>query len=217
MKKVKGVIFDFDGVIVDSELLFTQSMVNYLGDKGIKTDIDDVTFLVGKNERRIALDVIEKYGISDSYEKVREDIETYYEKFFNIKELQPFDGLIEFLNNLEARGIKKVIASSSNRDYLNNLLEALKIGDQFECVLSGQDFENGKPAPDIYLAAIKEINLPKENIVVIEDSLNGIKAAKAADLYTIGFKASKIIQDTSLADVEVSSYAEMELLEVFNK
>ena len=113
--EVKGVIFDCDGVIVDSELIFTQSVVNYLKDKGIEKTVEEVTFLVGQNMDKITSDVIKTFGISDDYDVVKADLSRYFKDIFKFENMKPMDGLVDFLNTLDERGIKKMIASSSGK------------------------------------------------------------------------------------------------------
>ena len=208
---VKGVIFDCDGVIFDSELVFTQSVVNYLKDKGISSTIDDVTFLVGQNMDKITSDVISHFKIEDDREIVRSDLNKYFKEIFKFEDMKPMKGLVDFLDKLDERGIKKMIASSSSRNYLNEMITCFNLEDRFSYILSGDDFVRGKPEPDIYFAAIEMMGLNKEELIVIEDSVNGIKASKAAGLYTIGFKGSKIWQDTSMADIEVYNFSDINI------
>lgn len=210
--EVKGVIFDCDGVIVDSELIFTQSVVNYLKDKGIEKTIEEVTFLVGQNMNKITSDVIKIFGISDDYDVVKADLSRYFKDIFKFENMKPMDGLVDFLNTLDERGIKKMIASSSGKDYLNEMITSFNFEGRFTYVLSGEDFKHGKPEPDIYIKAIEMMGLDKNNLAVIEDSVNGIKAAKAAGLYTIGYKGSRVKQDTSLADEEVNKFTEISFM-----
>ncbi len=210
--EVKGVIFDCDGVIVDSELIFTQSVVNYLKDKGIEKTIEEVTFLVGQNTDKITSDVIKTFGISDDYDVVKADLSRYFKDIFKFENMKPMDGLVDFLNTLDERGIKKMIASSSGKDYLNEMITSFNFEGRFTYVLSGEDFKRGKPEPDIYIKAIEMMGLDKNNLAVIEDSVNGIKAAKAAGLYTIGYKGSRVKQDTSLADEEVNKFTEISFM-----
>ena len=101
------------------------------------------------------------------------------------------------------------VASSSSNEYLKNVLSRFGIYDDFAFVLSGNAFEHSKPDPEIYNIAAEKMGIAKAELLVIEDSVNGIKAAKAAGIYTIGLKKSIVKQDTSEADCEVFSFDEI--------
>ena len=131
MSFVKGVIFDCDGVIFDSELVFTQSVVNYLKDKGISSAIDDVTFLVGQNMDKITSDVISHFKIEDDREIVRSELNKYFKEIFKFEDMKPMNGLVDFLDKLDERGIKKMIASSSSRNYLNEMITCFNFENRF--------------------------------------------------------------------------------------
>ena len=169
---IKGVIFDCDGVILDSEIIFCNSVIKYLNDLGINVSLEEVSFLVGQNMDKITDDVIKIFKINNDHGTVKRNL----------------------------------------RDYLESVIKNLKLDKRFSYILSGDDFKCGKPSPDIYLEAIYKMGIDKDELVVIEDSINGIKASKSAGLYTIGFKGSVINQDTSLADCEVNDFSEIELI-----
>lgn len=109
------------------------------------------------------------------------------------------------------------IVSSSTQSYLRHILELFEIQDYFDFVLSGDMAERSKPFPDIYLKAAEKTGLLKNELFVIEDSTAGIAAAKAAGIYVVGYKGSKIIQDTSQADEEVFSFKEIDLIRLINR
>ena len=209
---IKGVIFDCDGVILDSEIIFCNSVIKYLNDLGINVSLEEVSFLVGQNMDKITDDVIKIFKINNDHGTVKRNLRDYFNKDFNLNGIKPMNGLVEFLDKLEKMGIKKMVDSSSSRDYLESVIKNLKLDKRFSYILSGDDFKCGKPSPDIYLEAIYKMGIDKDELVVIEDSINGIKASKSAGLYTIGFKGSVINQDTSLADCEVNDFSEIELI-----
>lgn len=208
---MKGIIFDCDGVLVDSEVIYLESLVNYLKSLNRSTEIEHVQYVVGKKAEEISRNLMEQfdlqgYTIEEIVAGQRECFTRYWEKY----EVKPMKGLVEFLKRCKAHGLTLAIASSSRSAYIEDLLERLQISAYFDYIVSGEVVEKGKPAPDIFLYTLERMGLDKKDVVIIEDSVNGIQAGKASGIYTIGFKGSKIIQDTSQADFEVFSFEEIE-------
>jgi len=208
---IKGIIFDFDGVITDSEVLYVESVVAYLEGIGIRTTFDSVQHVIGQNMNDIAASLIEQFHLDLTVDQVIEDSSKVYQKMFDYNRFKAMNGLLEFLERCKEKGIRMMIASSSDYDYLYAIMDHLGIRDYFESVLSGASLHHSKPDPEIYNLAAEKMGLPKKDLLIIEDSINGIRAGKASGIYTIGFKGSVIVQDTSEADKEVNSFKEIEL------
>ncbi len=213
---LKGLIFDCDGVLSDTEPKFTQGMLDHLRTFGINADSADLDEFCGMTLRRSCEEVMDRYGIkSVSLNQFIQDELACYEYYFQDKYMQPMPGLMEFLNYLTERKIRLGVETSSSTSYIRRLLQLFDIEDRFYMVIAGDQVENGKPDPEIYLKAIELMSLPVAELAVIEDSANGIAAAKKAGLKTIGFKGARIVQNTSAADLEVKSYLELMKLDLF--
>ena len=117
--------------------------------------------------------------------------------------------LIDLLRWCRTHGWKCAIASSSDLDYLQDVVRRLQIETCFDTIISTEMVEHGKPAPDIYRFAARSLGLTNEETIVIEDSHNGILAGKRSGSFTIGYKGSPIQQDTSLADLQVTDHQEV--------
>lgn len=207
---IKGIIFDCDGVLTDTEPKFTKGMMDHLHALGIQADPQDLETFCGMTLRRSCEEVMKRYKIDQlDLDQFIEDEQRCYDRYFQDDQMFPMPGLMEFLDFLQKQGIQLAVATSSSTAYIQHLLDLFQIKDRFSVVVAGDQVENGKPAPDIYYKAMAELGLPGSELAVIEDSENGIAAAKKAGLYTIGFKASKIVQNTAQADVEVRDYAEL--------
>ena len=128
----------------------------------------------------------------------------------NSSQLKPMPGLIDFLDRCKKENIQLAIASSSSYEYVDNIVTQFGIKEYFQYIISGEQVLKGKPNPDIYYLAQSKLGIPKERLVVIEDSYNGIQAGKSAGIYTIAYKGSMIEQDTSNADCAVYSYEKIE-------
>ncbi len=115
---VKGIIFDFDGVIVDSEVSYVDSVVEYLSRLGIKTTFDDVKYVVGQNMNDIASDLIKQFNLNISNQKVIDDSMKVYNEVADIYKIPTINGVIDFVKKCHNKNIKMCIASSSEYSYL---------------------------------------------------------------------------------------------------
>jgi len=210
--QVKGILFDCDGVLLDSELLFAKSVMQFLGKYGIDADLRDIYGLTGQINEKICSDLKEKYlkNTEVSVDEIDRQLEEFYELNYKVENYKPFPGLKYFLEYCIGLKLCLVVVSSSERDYLDSVMNQLGISKYFSLIVSGDDVVHGKPDPEIYEKAVRATGIDKENLIVIEDSKNGIQAAKNAGLYTVGFTASLIQQDVSQADIVKGSYEELE-------
>lgn len=206
---IKAIIFDCDGVLLDSELLFIENLIQYLKSKGKNTSLDEVKKYIGIPLDEIIRMIINDYNLSDNFNEI--------EKYFNENDsvinhhekLKPMNGVIDFIKEAYKKGLILAVGSSSPIDYVLTVLNQFEINKYFSLILTISEVPNGKPSPDIYNEIVKRLNLNKNEVIVIEDSTIGIKAAKSAGIFCIGFKGSLIIQDTSNADISVYSYKEL--------
>ena len=113
---------------------------------------------------------------------------------------------------LKEHDIPTAVASSSPIEFIETNISNLGFNDYFQFLLSGNEVTNGKPAPDIYLAAAKRLNVMPQDCVVLEDSHNGVKAAKSAGMTCIGFQnPNSGIQDISMADTVIDSIKQIDV------
>ena len=176
----KGVIFDMDGVLVDSEPLINKSSSMMFGELGLEVNPDDFDKFVGTGEDQFIKGVAEKYGYQIDVKTAKE--RTYDIYLENIKgELNSFPGVFEFIAECKKRQKKIALATSADYRKLEGNLKEIDLPlDTFDTIVTGQDVENKKPAPDIFLLAAGRLQLKPEHCLVIEDSVVGVEAAKAA-------------------------------------
>ena len=208
---VKGVIFDFDGVIVESEPLFLDSIILYLRKFNIETDYKDLSYLLGMSMEDIVIELKNRYKLLDDIAVIERDATAIYEEIKTMDRFSLITGVKDFLEKCKSKGIKMCVASSSAMDYLLALIKHFNIEQYFQFVLTGDDFEKSKPDPQIYNTAAEKLGIDKKELIVVEDAYNGILAAKRANIYTCGLKASVINQNTSCADKQIYSYSEIDL------
>lgn len=218
IKKVyKGVIFDMDGVLWDSEYIYLKSLqkcMYTLIHRNIS--IDELSSVIGMSSSDITNRLLEKYQPNVDFDELTRLQSIYFHKEVEVDGIQEMDGLTHCLESLKSKGYKMSIASSSDMPWILEVIETLHIDKYFEFVVSGDDIEHSKPNPEIFNVAAKRMQLDKSEIVVIEDSVNGITAANNAHLDVIAYKGSSVKQDTHEATYEVSSFKELEnMLELY--
>jgi len=214
---LKAVIFDCDGVLVDSEVVYLESLKYYLHKLGVETETEDIMHVVGGNITAITIKLQAQFNLYQYTvnELIVDQRKEFHNMFYN-QPVYPMDGLIEFLRDLKANNIKVAVASSSPRKYIVDLLKDFRIECYFDVIVSGEEVVHSKPEPDIFLEAVERLGVDTTEALVIEDSVNGIKAGKAANIKVIGLKESKLIQNTEEADVEVNHFNELSVQRCLN-
>jgi HAD superfamily hydrolase (TIGR01509 family) len=177
---IKGVLFDMDGVLVDSEPFICKAAIMMFSELGIKVLAEDFHPFVGMGENRYIGGVAENYGISVDIEQVKARTYEIYEIIVRGK-LAPLPGAHEFISECSKKGFKLALATSADRVKMEvNLKEIGLSRDSFHSIITGLDVENKKPSPDIYIKAARSIGLEPEECLVVEDAVSGIKAGKSA-------------------------------------
>ena len=176
-KKIKGAIFDFDGTLVDSESLYTKSLIYISKEMNKLTDVDFAS-MAGYQTDDIKKMLIERnYTIPKDF---FENAEKYFHKIIET-DLETFDGVIDILEQL--KNIDIVIASNSNIDYVRRMSEKTSISKYVIGYSCHNEILKAKPEPDLFLNAFEMLkkrnnNITKDDVVIFEDSLAGIDGAK---------------------------------------
>jgi HAD superfamily hydrolase (TIGR01509 family) len=185
------IIFDCDGVLIDSELLANRSEVEFLKTFGIEFDLSDyMDRFVGKNNKDVlkGIELLHGMKLSEEYWELVED------NTFNVfrSELKPITGIFELLASTDKA---KCVASSSSLDPLDLTLNITGLFDRFSPhIFSAEQVDRGKPAPDLFLFAAKQMQVHPNRCVVIEDSLTGVRAGVAAGMTVLGYTGGSHIQ-----------------------
>lgn len=198
---IKGIIFDMDGVLINSEIYYYNALIRLIESDGKKVDREDfkkIVGLSGKDSRDvIAFYYEDDFDHGDFMHRFRSGYMGENIDYSTI--LFPY--VHETLDKLKSRGIKLALASSSSMRTITQAIEQTGIKNYFDFVIGGDLVENPKPDNEIYLKAMDGIGLNKDNCIAIEDSFAGIKAAKNAGLYTIAKKDFDFSINQSAADI----------------
>ncbi len=199
---LKTVIFDMDGVILDSEPLYYEAELKVMEEIGVFLTKEEHDSLVGAPSLEVWKLCKTKLDIPFTAEELDDkECQVYIDILKSQSNVEPISGIPELLKELKDKSARIALASSSVVKIIDLVVELLGIRHMFDVLVSGQHVENGKPAPDIFLLAAEKTGSLPEECVVIEDSKNGVLAAKKAGMKCIAFKDPvKNSQDVSLAD-----------------
>ncbi|HUX39975.1 MAG TPA: HAD-IA family hydrolase [Rectinemataceae bacterium] len=183
----KGVLFDVDGVLVDSERFIAEAAVRMFAEMyGVVVDAGEFAPFIGTGEARYLGGVAELHRVKIDIARAKERT---YDLYFEVirDRLRPVAGALELVGELRAAGIRTAVATSADRrKFEANLLEVGLEESSFDAVVTGLDVERKKPFPDIYIEAARRIGLPASECIVVEDAPEGLRAGKAAGARCVG-------------------------------
>jgi beta-phosphoglucomutase len=187
---IKGVLFDMDGVLVDSEPFICKAAMMMFEELGVKVQPEDFHPFVGMGENRYIGGVAEKHGIKVDIEQVKARTYAIYAGIVAGK-LEPLAGTHEFIARCRAKGFRLALATSADRVKMEvNLREIGLENTTFNAIVTGLDVVNKKPHPDIYIKAAEMLGLSPAECLVVEDAVSGIRAGKAAGARCLGITSS---------------------------
>lgn len=196
---IAAVIFDMDGVLADSEPMINEAAIAGLREYGIEPEADDFLPFVGMGEDRYIGGVARKYGLTYGPEMKKRVYEIYFELIAG--RLTAFPGVHDLLGLLRVKKVLLAVASSADRIKIEANLNAIKVDPAwFHAIVAGDEVPHMKPAPDIYLAAAEKLGTAPANCCVIEDSISGIRAAKAA-----GMRCVAVAQSFTISELQTAS------------
>lgn len=177
---MKAIIFDFDGLIVDTETIWFHSFRDAVREYGGDLPLEEFAKCIGTTD-----DVLYEYlneQLKEKFDKhaLKEKVKILHKEKMKIPEAR--DGVKEYLQEAREMGLKIALASSSSKEWVIPFLKELQIRDYFEVIKTTEDVEKVKPDPALYRVAIEDLGVDSSEAVVFEDSLNGLKAAIAAGL-----------------------------------
>jgi beta-phosphoglucomutase family hydrolase len=187
---LKGAIFDMDGVLVDNMKIHMKAFAEFVSRYGLDFDLEYIMSLNGMGGREFmeaALpgEIIERVGVDE----LIAEKETVYRRIY-APLLAPARGLVAFLDDLKAHGVRIAVGTSAITANLDFVPDGLGIRRRFDVLVTADMVERTKPHPDIYLRALAELGLPGDECLVFEDALAGIEAASAAGIRSVGLSTS---------------------------
>jgi len=209
---LQTVIFDMDGVIVDTEPVHNYAYYEHFKLLGIEVSAEMYASFTGNSTKNVFQKIKDHFEVTEDIHTLVEKKRSLFNDAFDTKaDLFLLEGVEELIKQLHQNGIQLILASSSSKVTINRVFNRFKLHSYFSHIVSGEDFPQSKPNPDIFLEAVRLSKSNKENCVVIEDSTNGIKAANAAGIYCVGYRSvNSKQQDYRLANLVIDSFEELD-------
>ena len=179
-----AVIFDFDGTILDSETPEYESHKRVFADHGVHLSQDDWCTGIGivKPDRHWFDWLCARATAAPTFERFRDATRAHFREMVR---MEPMPGIGALIGALAAAGVPRAIASTAPSGWVVRALDELQLAPTFDAIVTGDQVERGKPAPDVYLEAARRLDTAPEQCVAIEDSAPGVASAKAAGMKTV--------------------------------
>ena len=216
---IKTLIFDMDGVLIDSEEAITLAAQEALSCWGINAKFEDFKQFTGMGENKFLGGVAALYGAEYTLDMKDKTYEIYVSTAKDRVKVYPWSK--EILNGLKERGIKIALASAADYTKVECNLQCIGVNpDIFSAIVTGSDVKHKKPHPDIFLTAAKIAGFNPDETLVVEDALSGTKAAKAAGMHCLALTTSfteNLLKEAGADFVFPDLYGIFELIERCNK
>jgi HAD superfamily hydrolase (TIGR01509 family) len=209
---IRTVIFDMDGVLVDTEPLHHEAFFRHYAELGIQVSEEEYLTFLGLSTRNVYQRLQQEFGLTGDIDALmKRKRELFAVAFDESQELDLLPGARELIEDLRRAGVPLQLASSAGKETINRVFRRFELYPLFDNVVSGEDFPRSKPDPAIFLRAAELAGVEPQHCVVIEDSSNGVQAAKAAGMYCIGYSSEHSGgQDLHLADRVVTHLSQLD-------
>lgn len=208
---LKAVIFDMDGVIIDTEPLHQKAFYMMFNTFNLKISKELYQSFTGQSTISVCKNICTLFNLKiPPYELMKIKQDNFKGLFQNDRGLALIPGVLELIKNYHQNGLKLVLASSASMQTINSVFTRFDLDQYFIGKLSGADLKASKPHPEIFEKAALTSGYSKTECIVIEDSTNGIKAANAAGIYCVAFKSPNTLnQSYDTADKVISDFKEI--------
>jgi len=178
---INAIIFDFDGVLADSEHINIEAGVRVFGEIGHELNGEERKYIAGKHSKDTVPYIIKSRGINIEEEVIVQRFQQLYNELWE-SDVLAMPAIKEALHALKKKGIVLAIATNNRKARVDIFIDRFGLDDIFSIIIGNEDITKRKPDPEVYLKAIEKLGLPSEVIIAVEDSAVGLQAAKAAGL-----------------------------------
>ena len=219
---LNAVLFDMDGVIVDTEPLHRKAYFKMFDDLNIEVSEELYDSFTGASTKKVSDLLINEFNLTQTNEELCAHKRKYFKHYFDTDEdFNLIPGVLNLIQHYSKHQVKLILASSASRNTINWVFEKFDLERYFMGKISGAELKESKPHPEIFEIAAKMADEPVENCMVIEDSTNGILAAHAAGIFCAAYKSEHSVgQNYDKANIVVADFSELEVQKMapyFNK
>lgn len=210
---LKGLIFDLDGTLTLTQQFHAMAYAEVFSKYGIKYTREDDYAFAGQGGHCIVPETFAKHDrkiTPEEEEQIINQKKQVYDRMLAENTIEAVPGIKDFLTRMKTQGLKMAVASGNRLDSIEIILKRVGIRDFFEVIVTNQDVQKSKPAPDIFLKAAEKLGLKPEECIVFEDAINGIQAANAAGIKCIALT-------TGLPKTELLAAGAKEAVESYNQ
>lgn len=204
-----AVIFDMDGVICDTNPYHSLAWKAFLDKFGIVSSEEEfIAHMYGKSNSYILKHFFKREIVGEEFAKMEFEKEALFREIYEAH-VKPITGLMEFVEDLKANGVKTGIATSAPFLNMELILSKLPLRDKMQSLLASEDVSTHKPNPEVYLKSASNLDISPERCVVFEDSFSGVTAGKAAGAKVVGVLSTYKIEELPVCDAYISNYDEL--------
>ncbi len=204
----KAVIWDMDGIIVDTAQYHLKGWQIVFGERGVNYTEEDYRRNTGKRSDSIIKNILgREIAQGEIATIIREKDETFRQ--LTRQNIRPFPGVLKLITSLKEHGFKIAIASSAPMENIQLVTQSLKIHNRFDAIISGWEVTKGKPDPQTFLLAAEKLGVEAEDCIVIEDAISGVTASKRANMRCIAVTNTTSREELREADLIIDTLEEI--------